>query len=192
MTTVRRQRPRKSSNVGSLRAASGRLLLLVALFQKIDADLVAIDPCQLAAAIGQSCGRQQQEKFFQMQAFDRTLDSELGAGLGHIFHGAVAPPGAVDAHHVRGYAALKCVTIAPASFRRHRGPAPDPAVPSARPNASLGGRWLTTSKPMVAEEGRWPCTNRGMPPAPDAPATAADRSRSAADASDIAACRRAG
>ena len=37
----------------------------------------------------------------QMQALDRAFDGQLGAGLRDVFHGALAPPGAVDAHHVR-------------------------------------------------------------------------------------------
>ena len=79
MTAVRRP----ISRVGRLRAALGRrrLLLLVALLEEIDADLVAIDPGQLAAAIGKAGGGQQQEELLELKPFDGTFDAELRAGL---------------------------------------------------------------------------------------------------------------
>src|SRR3981081_2137608 len=106
--------PRTSDlGVGAL----GLLFLLVGLLEEIDTDLVAIDPGQFAAAIGKSGRRQQQEEFLQMQTLDGTIDRQLGAGLGDVLHHTVAPPGAIDAHHVRGKTALKCDAIALAPFR---------------------------------------------------------------------------
>src|SRR5580698_4959401 len=104
------------------------LLLLFALLEEGDADLVAIDPGQLAAAIGQARGRQQQEEFLQMQPFDGTLDGEFRTGLRDVFHLAIAPPGAVDAHHVRSEAALKRDALALAPLGPH-----DVAPPSRKP-----------------------------------------------------------
>ena len=112
MTAVRRPRRVQASAGGAPRG----LLLLVALLEEIDADLIAIDPGQFAAAIGQSGGRQQQEEFLQMQPLDRAFHRELCAGLGNVFHDAVAAPGAVDAHHVRGDAAFERDALALAPF----------------------------------------------------------------------------
>ena len=49
----------------SWRALAG-LFLLVALLQESDTDLVAVDPGELAAPVGQTGGRQQQEEFLQV------------------------------------------------------------------------------------------------------------------------------
>src|ERR1700733_4234698 len=108
------------------------LLLLFALLEEGDADLVAIDPGQLAAAIGEARGRQQQEEFLQMQPFDGTLDGEFRTGLRDVFHLAIAPPGAVDAHHVRSEAALKRDALALAPLGPHDG-APPSRKPAAQP-----------------------------------------------------------
>src|SRR5947209_20409705 len=102
------------------RDAAPRGLLLVALPEEIDADLVAIDPGQLATAIGKARRRQQQEEFLQMQALDGTFDRQLGTGLGNVFHGAIAPPGAVDGHHVSRDAPLEYDPLPPAPLRRVR------------------------------------------------------------------------
>src|ERR1700734_3775754 len=109
MTTVRRVR---ATDSGFSRASP--LLLLVAGLEKINADLVAIHPCEFAPAIGKTRRRQQQKEFLQMQSFDRALDRQLGAGLGNVFHGAVAAPRAVDAHHLRGKSPLKRDALTPA------------------------------------------------------------------------------
>src|SRR6185437_4352372 len=70
------------------RRSPAELLLFIARLEKNDPDLVAVDPGKLAAAIGEAGRRQQQEKFLQVQTLDRSLDGELGAGLGDIFHDA--------------------------------------------------------------------------------------------------------
>src|SRR3954463_1752298 len=57
-------------HLSALRCALASSLLLFAGFEKVDADLVAIDPSQLAAAISQTCGGQQQEKFLELQSLD--------------------------------------------------------------------------------------------------------------------------
>src|SRR6516165_4535465 len=130
MTAVRRAGIRQVS--GLLRRAASRLPLPVALLEESDADLVAIDPGQLATTIGEPGGRQEQEKFLQVQAFDRSLDGEFRAGFRHVLHSAIAPPGAVDSHHMRRYPALEGDAVAvarhvfaPAScgwpVRRQRG-----------------------------------------------------------------------
>src|SRR5215475_5177326 len=110
MTFVRRVLQSNSGRCGPC------LFPLVALFEEVDADLVAIDPSQLAAPVGQSGGRQQQKKFLEVQALDRALDGELGAGLGDVLHRALAPPGPVDSHHMGRYPALEDDAIAFASF----------------------------------------------------------------------------
>src|ERR1700689_1283534 len=84
---------------GLRRTTPRRLFLLVAGFKEIDADLVAVDPGQFATAIGETRGGQQQEEFLEMQSIDGAFDREFGAGLRNVFHRAIAPPGAVDAHH---------------------------------------------------------------------------------------------
>src|SRR5258705_4529565 len=52
------------------------LFLLVAGLEEVDADLIAVDPGQLAAAVCQTSGRQQQEEFLEMQSLDGAIDSE--------------------------------------------------------------------------------------------------------------------
>jgi hypothetical protein len=69
-------------------------------FEETRADLVSIDPDQLAAAISQSRGGQQQEEFLEIETCHRTIDLQQDAALGNIQHGAVAAPGAVDSHDV--------------------------------------------------------------------------------------------
>src|SRR3954469_17050700 len=148
MTAVRR--PPWASDLGVFRPAPGRLLFLVALLQEVDPDLIAIDPGQLAAPIGQPRGRQQQEEFLQMQALDRAFDRQLGAGLGNVFHYAVTPPGAVDSHHMRRKAALEYDSISPAPFRRRHGRFPVSKLTSPRLRSMAGSRidagWLTGGK----------------------------------------------
>src|ERR1700744_6245973 len=109
------------------------------MLQEGHADLVAIDPGQLAAAVGQPGRRQQQEELLQMEALDRALDGELGAGLGHVLHGAIAAPGAVDAHHMCRYSALEgdAVALAPFGCACH-GP-----VPTFRSSCSIAARTFT-------------------------------------------------
>src|SRR5690242_15483354 len=92
---------------------SAGLLLL----EKTDADLFALNPGELAPAIGKASRRQQQEEFLQVQTFDRPLDRKFCAGLGDVLHHAVAPPSAVDSHHVRVDAALEGDAVALAPFR---------------------------------------------------------------------------
>src|SRR3977135_3569376 len=111
--------PPRSGIRGLRCAAPCRLFLLVARLEEIDADLVAIDPGQFAAAIGKPGGRQQQEEFLEMQTLDGTFDREFRAGFRNVFHRAFAPPGAVDAHHMRGYPALECDSLALAPFCHH-------------------------------------------------------------------------
>src|SRR6185437_8909118 len=94
--------------------AAGLLLL-----QKTDAELFALNPGELAAAVGEAGGRQQQKEFLQVDAFDRTLHREFGARLRDVLHHAVAPPGAVDSHHMRVDSAFKHDAVARAPFRRH-------------------------------------------------------------------------
>ena len=80
-----------------------------------------------------------------MQPFNRALDGQLGAGLGDVFHGAFAPPGAVDAHHMRGEAALEHHPLALAPLARHVL-APDLAGASLR-----RGRSQTVSLELVGD-----------------------------------------
>ena len=66
-----------------------------------------------------------------MQALDRTFHRQLGAGLGNVFHDAVAAPGAVDAHHMGGDAAFERHALALAPFCCRHGLVPnlDAAAP---------------------------------------------------------------
>src|SRR5215510_14344696 len=91
---------------------------LVALPEEVDPDLGAIDPGQLAAAIGKAGRRQQQEEFLQVNTLDGTFDGEFGPVLGNVLHGALAPPGAIDGHHVSRDAPLEHDTLAAASLDR--------------------------------------------------------------------------
>src|SRR5215470_13824193 len=144
MTAMRRG-PRSGLGRG---AAGG--LPLVALPQEVDADLVAIDPGELAAAIGKAGRRQQQEEFLQVQALDGTLDRQLGAGFGDVLHGAVAPPGAVDGHHVSRNAPLEYDPLAPASLDRVRH-GPNPACQMDGPHAACG----TTCQSKAGSANKW-------------------------------------
>src|SRR5262249_7248373 len=106
--------------LGVRRGAARHFLLLVALLEESHADLVAIDPGKLAAAVGQTGGGPEKGEFPQMKSLDGTLHGELGAGLGAVLHGAVAPPSAVDPHHVSGDPAFEGDTFALAPLaRRH-------------------------------------------------------------------------
>src|SRR5215813_12230159 len=96
MTAVRR-RANGKSGLGS----RAPLFLLVAMLEESHADLIAIDPGELAAAVGEAGRRQQQEEFLQVKALDRDLDGELGAHLRDVFHHAITAPSAVDSHHMR-------------------------------------------------------------------------------------------
>lgn len=55
-----------------------------------------------------------------MQAFDRAVDGQLGAAFGDVLHGAVAPPGAVDSHHLGRNPALENNPVVAALVRLHR------------------------------------------------------------------------
>src|SRR3954464_13605605 len=94
MTLVRRVLPLRPDGCGT------RLFLLVAELEKVDADLVAIDPGELAASVRKSGGRQQQKKLLQMQSSHRAVDGQLGAAVGDVLHGALAAAGTVDTHHL--------------------------------------------------------------------------------------------
>src|SRR5579872_3699549 len=111
MTAIRRT---PATNSGFSGAAP--LFPLVAGLEKIDSDLVAIDPGKFASAIGKPRRRQQQKEFLQVQSLDRALDCQLGPGLGNVFHDAIAAPRAVDAHHVRVKSALERDTLTSASL----------------------------------------------------------------------------
>src|ERR1700756_2651705 len=93
-----------------------RLFLLLARSQEGYSHLVAIDPGQLAPAVGKPGRRQQQEKLLQVKSLDRAIDSEFSAALGDVLQDAVAAPGAVDTHHMRGNPALEDDAIALAPF----------------------------------------------------------------------------
>ena len=60
-----------SGNFGDLFASS--LFAIAAHHYKIDTDLIAIDPCQFATAVGQTAGRKHQKKFLEMEPFDAVL-----------------------------------------------------------------------------------------------------------------------
>src|SRR5258708_23931497 len=121
MTAVRRRAIQDSGFRGLLGTALARFLLLVALFEEIDADLIAVDPGELAAAVRKTRGRQQQEEFLEVQTLDRALHRELGAGLGDVFHHTIGSPGTVDTHHVRREPAFECDAVTLAPFRSRHG-----------------------------------------------------------------------
>jgi hypothetical protein len=94
--------------------------LLGALSQKCRADLLAIDPGQLAATERQSCGRQQQEEFLEIDTLDRTLDDKACARLGHVHDAATAAPCAVNGHEPDRETALERDAASIWFFRGHR------------------------------------------------------------------------
>jgi hypothetical protein len=49
--------------------------------QKLDADLVTVNTYQLAAAIRQTRGGQEQKELFEVKSFERTLDDQARACL---------------------------------------------------------------------------------------------------------------
>src|SRR4029450_8120810 len=85
-----------------------------------------------------------------MQALDRAFDRQLGASLGNVFHHAVAPPGAVDSHHMRRKAALEYDSISLAPFRRRHGRLPVSRLIAPCLSGMAGSRidagWLTGGK----------------------------------------------
>jgi hypothetical protein len=72
-----------------------------------DTNGVAIDPGQLAVAIGESHRRQHEEKLRQLQSGDGIDDRQFGAAFSDVLDDAIAPPGAVDRHHLRGTLVIK-------------------------------------------------------------------------------------
>src|ERR1700681_2407897 len=130
-----------------------------------------------------------------MQPLDGSFHGELRAGLGNVFHGAIAPPGPVDAHHMRTDAAFEYDALALAPFCHHRLPSlsKQPARALRCPFwRRLTGGWLTTGKTTGPAGGRGPNTRPGRAGAGGEPATGGDRSRFGADGGDIASCRRGG
>src|SRR5262245_48175205 len=137
---------RRVLHSGSNECGTCGFLLLVALLEEIDADLVSVHPGQFAAPIGEPRRRQQEKKFLQVQTFDRALDGELGSDLGDVLHDAVAPPGPVDPHHLGRYPALEYDAIAFVSLvARHHARSLQPV--RLRPPASQDtGALLTAGK----------------------------------------------
>jgi hypothetical protein len=90
--------------------------LLFDRFEEVDANLIAIDPGELAAPICFSHGRKHQEKLLHGKALNRTVDRKSSAGIRHILHCAGPLPSPVDRHHVRGKSPLKYDTMCFALF----------------------------------------------------------------------------
>ena len=84
-----------------------------------DANLIAIDPGELAAPVRVSDSRKQQEKFLEGKTFDRAVDGQSSAGLRYILQ--VQGRSTVDA---------SCWRQIPAQIRH--------ALPSAVPSKSNG------------------------------------------------------
>src|SRR5260370_26265670 len=84
-----------------------------------------------------------------MQPLDGSLPGDIRAGFGNVFHGAIAPPGSIDAHHMRTDAAFEYDALALAPFCHHRLPSlpkqPARALRCTFP-AQINRRWLTTGK----------------------------------------------
>jgi hypothetical protein len=93
-----------------------RLLLYINRFDETDANLIAIDPSQLANAGMLSHGRKHKEKLFQGKTLDRAADGQLSARLRNILYCARTLPRTIDRHHVRGEPALKYDTMCLAVF----------------------------------------------------------------------------
>jgi hypothetical protein len=85
-------------------------------FEEVDANLIAIDPSELAAPICFSHGRKHQEKLLHGKTLNRTVDCKSSAGIRHILHCAGPPPSTVDRHHVSGKSPLKYDTMCLALF----------------------------------------------------------------------------
>src|SRR5260370_32620047 len=124
-----------------------------------------------------------------MQPLDGSFHGELRAGFGNVFHGAIAPPGSIDAHHMRTDAAFEYDALALAPFCHHRLPSlpkqPARALRCTFP-AQINRRWLTTGKTTGPAGGRGPNTRPGRAGAGGEPANGCDRARFGADGGGIA------
>src|SRR6201999_3748361 len=102
--------------------ASGRASRFRPSFKKADAELIAVDPGQLAAAKRLAGRRKNQEEFLEVDSLDRVGDRELGSSDSGIQHHARLAPGAVDRNHLNINTAGKfdAIILASLNIYRHR------------------------------------------------------------------------
>jgi hypothetical protein len=92
-----------------------RLLLYINRFDETDANLIAIDPSQLATLV---CFPMDEAQGKTLSGEDprRAADGQLSARLRNILYCARTLPRTIDRHHVRGEPALKYDTMCLAVF----------------------------------------------------------------------------
>src|SRR6185437_10763921 len=78
--------------------AGGSFFLAVLALEELDVHVGSVHPHQLAAPIGQSGRREQQEELLEIEALDRALDRQCRVIVGNRPELAIAPPCAVDGH----------------------------------------------------------------------------------------------
>lgn len=65
---------------------------------ELDVHSRAVDPDQLASAIGKPGGRKQQKEFLEIEALDGTFHGEHGVAIGDRVELTIPAPGPVDRH----------------------------------------------------------------------------------------------
>src|SRR6202035_1064003 len=83
---------------GVLAGRGARPPFLVPALQKPDIDLGAVDADELASAIGQAGGGQQQKELLEIEALNRAFDGEDGVVVRYGLEQAIAAPRSIDAH----------------------------------------------------------------------------------------------
>src|SRR5262249_28669171 len=159
--------------------------------EETDANLVAVEPDALAAPVRVAGCGQHQEELAQVDVVDRAPNPQLGAGIGHVADPAIARPGSIDRHHLRGIAAPELDARHVAAFADHRLGSPDrPAVPFAAMVNGTPQQGITAFPPrlsgrhggatgntfLIPVAAHFPGTTPRAGRVPDARASAADSS----------------
>ena len=87
--------------------------------QELDADLITGQAHHSTAAICQTCRRQKQEEFLEVQSFERPSTHKPRACLRHVEHHAVPAPGSINPHDVNTDAAFKIDALALSVSKGH-------------------------------------------------------------------------
>src|SRR2546429_1684715 len=84
-----------------------RLLLFIGRFYETDANLIAVDPSQLATPVCFPHCRKHKEKLLQGKTFDRAAHGQFSARFRNILHCTWTLPRTVDRHQIRGEPTLE-------------------------------------------------------------------------------------